>query len=107
MTEEEKGSSSWYRVPTWDGNPREWRSFKREMGWWMASLDQSACLKFNVAARWMLRQTGVVRARCEEYDPEELKATPEKTGTDPDTGETVVLEEADAFAGLKILLKSL
>ena len=66
-----------------------------------------ACMKFNVAARWMLRQTGVVRARCEEYDPADLKATPEKTGTDPESGEKVVLEEADAFAGLKILMKSL
>ena len=106
MAEEEKGSSSWYRVPTWDGNSRDWRGFQREMDWWMASLDKEACLKFNVAARWMLRQTGVVRARCEEFAPDELKATPEKKGTD-ESGASIVVEEADAFAGLKKLMKSL
>ena len=105
MAEEEKGSSSWYRVPTWDGNPREWRSFQREMNWWMASLDKDACLKFNVAARWMLRQTGVVRARCEI--PEDLAATQERKELDAETGVSVVVEEADAFAGLKKLMKSL
>ena len=107
MAEEEKGTSAWYRVPTWDGNPSNWRSFKREMGWWMASLDSESCRKFNVAARWTLRQTGVVRARCEEFEPHELEATPAITGTDPDSGDTVVLEEGDALAGLKKLLRCL
>ena len=72
MTEEEKGTSSWLRVPVWDGSPKEWRSFKREMSWWVASLDRESCKKFNIAAQWMLRQTGVVRARSEEFDPSKL-----------------------------------
>ena len=107
MAEDEKGTSSWFRVPTWDGNPRDWRSFKREMSWWIASLDRDSCKKFNVAARWMLRQTGVVRARCEEFDPEDLEGKPEVKATDPNTDEVVVIEEGDPFSGLHLLMKSL
>ena len=70
----------------------------------MASLDHESCRKFNVAARWTLRQTGVVRARCEEFEPHELEAKQAITAEDPDSGETVVIEEGDAFAGLKKLL---
>ena len=99
----EKGTSAWFRVPTWDGNPREWRSFKREMAWWMASLDKESCKKFNVAARWTLRQTGVVRARCEEFLPEELEAT---VGTYPPP-EGDAAAEVDPFYGLRKLLDSL
>ena len=87
------------------GNPSNWRSFRRGMGWWMASLDSESCRKFNVAARWTLRQTGVVRARCEEFEPHELEAKQPVTATDPDSGEVVVIEEGDAFAGLKKLLR--
>ena len=100
----EKGTSAWFRVPTWDGSPREWRSFKREMAWWMASLDKDSCKKVNVAARWTLRQTGVVRARCEEFLPEELEA---KVGTYPPAAEGAEAEEVDPFYGLKKLLESL
>ena len=107
MAEDEKGTSSWYRVPVWDGSPKEWRRFKKEMSWWMASLDRDSCRKFNVAARWMLRQTGVVRARCEEFDPSELEGTPEVSAVDPATQQETVIEEADPFAGLRKLLKSL
>lgn len=105
--EDEKGTSAWYRVPVWDGNPRSWRSFQKEMSWWMASLDSDSCSKFNVAARWMLRQSGVVRARCEEYLPEELEGKKAVTVKDPQTGETLVVEEGDPFAGLRKLLASL
>ena len=45
------------------------------MEWWMASLDPESCKKYNFAARWALRQTGVVRAPCEEFDPSDLAGT--------------------------------
>ena len=106
MVEEEKGASSWYKVPAWNGNPAEWRTFKREVNWWIASLDAESCRKYNVAARWALRQTGVVRARCEEFDPDELKGTPAETVEDPETKEMIVVQEADPFSGLKKLLKA-
>ena len=92
MAEDEKGTSSWYKVSTWNGNPQEQWGFKREMGWWIASLDPEACRKFNVAARWTLRQVGVVRARCEEFDPDDLAGAAEVVSTDPQTGEKRVLK---------------
>ncbi|CAK9111469.1 unnamed protein product [Durusdinium trenchii] len=104
---EESGTSSWYRVPTWSGNPAEWRQFRREMNWWMASLDEESCKKFNVAARWALRQYGVVRARCEEFDPQDLEGTREEAMTDPDTGDKVIRVAADPFAGIKKLMTAL
>ena len=107
MAEEEKGTSTWYKVPTWSGNPTEWRGFKKEMNWWIASLDMDACKKYNVAARWALRQYGVVRARCEEFDPEELQGAPAEVLIDPETQESVVVTEADPFAGLRKLMKAL
>ena len=73
------------------------------MAWWMASLDKDSCKKFNVAARWTLRQTGVVRARCEEFLPEDLEA---KIGTYP-PAEGGAEAEVDPFYGLKKLLESL
>ena len=107
MAEEGKDTSSWYKVPTWSGDPSEWRAFKREMSWWIASLDPISSGKYNVAARWALRQSGVVRARCEEYDPADLAGTPAVEGTDPESGEKVVLQAADPFSGLQRLLRSL
>jgi hypothetical protein len=87
MAEDEKGSSSWYKVPTWSGNPMEWRGFKKEMSWWMASLDAEQCRKYNVAARWALGQYGVVRARCEEFEPDDLLGTSAVMEPDPNTGD--------------------
>ncbi|CAJ1353490.1 unnamed protein product, partial [Effrenium voratum] len=106
MTEEDKSASSWYKVPTWNGNPADWRIFRREMKWWMASLDPEACKKFNVAARWALRQSGMVRARCEEFDPDELKGT-EEVATVSDEGVRTVTTPADPFSGINKLLTAL
>ena len=107
MADDEKGSSAWYKVPTWDGNPSSFRSFKREMEWWKASLDPGSCSKFNVAARWTLRQSGLVRARAEEFTPAELAGTPKTESTDPETGEVVVLDEGNPFSGLDKLMSAL
>ena len=107
MAEEDKGTSSWYKVPMWSGDPSEWRSFKREMEWWIASLGPESCKKYNVAARWALRQTGVVRARCEEFDPSDLVGTAEVRRADPDTGADVVTTAGDPFAGLRKRMKAL
>ena len=107
MAEEDKGTSSWYKVPMWSGDLSEWRSFKREMEWWIASLDPESCNKYNVAARWALRQTGVDRARCEEFDPSDLAGTAEVRRADPDTGADVVTPTGDPFAGLPKLMKAL
>ncbi|CAK9107120.1 unnamed protein product [Durusdinium trenchii] len=107
MAEDDKGSSAWYKVPTWDGNPTGFRQFKKEMEWWIASLDPISCGKFNVAARWTLRQTGIVRARCEEFLPSELEGSKEVTAKDPDTGDDIVVEEANPWKGLRKLVDAL
>ena len=107
MTEEEKGTSAWYKVPTWDGNPSGFRTFKREMEWWKASLDPISCAKFTVSARWTLRQTGLVRSRAEEFTPKELEGKPAITSKDPQTGEDVVIDAGDPFAGLDKLMSAL
>ena len=107
MGDDEKGTSAWFKVPTWDGNPSGFRSFKREMEWWKASLDPTSCAKFNVAARWTLRQTGMVRARAEEFSPSELEGKKQVEVEDPTTGDMVVIEEGDPFAGLDKLMRAL
>ena len=85
----------------------EWRGFKKEMSWWMASLDAEQCRKYNVAARWALRQYGVVRARCEEFEPDDLLGTSAVMEPDPNTGDEREVRPADPFAGLKKLMKAL
>lgn len=100
MADEEKGTSAWYKVPTWDGSPVTWRSFKREMDWWLCSLDLTGTMKYNLAARWLLRQTGVVRQRGEEFTPKELECVHEVRAIDPQSGEEVILTEADPLAGI-------
>ena len=70
------------------------------MEWWRASLDPASCSKFNVVARWTLRQTGLVRARAEEFSPSELEGKKQVEVEDPTTGDMVVIEEGAPFAGL-------
>ena len=76
----EEAKGSWYQVPTWDGSPLTWRAFRREMRWWVSSLDLASTAKYNLAARWLLRQTGIVRQRGEEFNPEDLAYKPAEMG---------------------------
>eukprot|EP00439_Symbiodinium_sp_Y106_P030299 s2423_g3.t1 len=102
----DESTSSWYKVPTWDGSPLTWRSFRREMDWWVSSLDLEGTRKYNLAARGLLRQTGVVRQRGEEFTPKELEYQKEMRGRDDEGNETVLVEE-DLLAGLHKLLACL
>ena len=106
MAEDDKTTSAWYKVPTWDGSPVTWRAFSKEMQWWVSSLDLESTKKFNLAARWLLRQSGVVRQRGEEFTPAELEYQKEVRAKDPDGVEIVVTKE-DPLAGLNKLLKAL
>ena len=107
MTDKDEGHGAWSRVPIWDGSPQTWRSFRREMAWWTSSLDLESTKKYNLAARWLLRQSGMVRAQGEEFLPEELEHQPEVVGKDPATGEDVILTPADPLHGIKKLMKAL
>ena len=104
---EKENSGGWSHVPEWDGSPQTWRSFMREMEWWMCSLDLEATKKYNLAARWLLRQSGIVRQRGEEFLPSELAFQPEIKGVDPVTEQEVILVECDPLSGLRKLLKAL
>ena len=107
MADDEKGSGAWSKVPTWDGDPKNWRSFQREMEWWLESLDVNATTKYNLAARWLLRQSGIVRQRGEEFTPSELAHQPEEKAIDPETGDEYVVVQADPLKGMRKLLKAL
>ena len=106
MADDDKSTSSWYKVPTWDGSPATWRSFEREMQWWLSSLDVESTKKFNLAARWLLRQSGVVRQRGEEFTPKELEYQRAVTTTDTE-GQVITITEEDPFAGINKLMKAL
>ena len=105
--EKDHNGGAWARVPLWDGSPLTWRSFKREMDWWCSALDLASTTKYNLAARWLLRQSGVVRQRGEEFSPQELAHQPEVKGEDPETKEEVVIVVCDPLAGIKKLMSAL
>ena len=63
--------------------------------------------KYNLAARFLLRQSGTVRQRGEEFLPEELEYQREVRARDPESGEEFVLTAEDPLAGLNKLLKAL
>ena len=108
MADDKDGNGgAWNNVPVWDGSPQTWRSFQREMMWWQSSLDLNATRKYNLAARWLLKQQGIVRQRGEEFTPTELAFQPELKGIDPQTGQEVVLQEEDLLSGVKKLMKAL
>ena len=105
MGDEEKGGyGPWSRVPQWDGSPATWRKFKREVMWWISSIDLTGTTKFNLAARFLLRQDGIARQRGEEFNPSDLQHKAAEYGLDPDTGESIQLTEPDYLAGLNKLM---
>ena len=100
--EKDQNGGAWSKVPTWDDSPQTRRSFQQEMMWWQSALDLESTKKYNLAARWMLRQRGVVCQRGEEFIPEELAYQKEVKGPDPIDGQgEVVLTPEDPLSGLK------
>ncbi|CAK9106139.1 Uncharacterized protein SCF082_LOCUS49440 [Durusdinium trenchii] len=84
-----------------------WRAFRREMRWWVSSLDLASTAKYNLAARWLLRQTGIVRQRGEEFNPEDLAYKPAEMGIDPTTNDEIEITPPDYLHGLNKLLDAL
>ncbi len=104
--EKETGGGSWFKVPVWDGSPQTFRAFKREMSWWTQALDLQSTRKYNLAARWLLRQSGIVLQRGQEFDPQDLAFKPAVMGRDPDTGEDFEIEPEDLLYGINRLMRS-
>ncbi|CAK9081636.1 unnamed protein product [Durusdinium trenchii] len=105
--EKDANAGAWTRVPTWDGSPQTWRSFRKEMSWWLAGLDIQSTKKYNLAARWLLRQSGVVRQRGEEFDPRDLEFQKEIKMPNAETGDDEVVVEEDPLSGINKLLTAL
>ena len=105
MTDEsDKGFGPWSRVPQWDGSPQTWRKVKRDVSWWISSLELASTSKYNLAARFLLRQEGIARQRGEEFQPDDLKHRPAESVTDPETGEELEASPADYLAGINKLM---
>ena len=54
-----------------------------------------------------MKQSGIVRQRGEEFDPDELKHQPQVEARDPDSGDMVVITPVDYLSGLNRLLEAL
>ena len=100
----EKGFGPWSRVPQWDGSPHSWRKFKRDVSWWISSLDLTSTGKYNLAARFLLRQDGIARQRGEEFTPDQLVHQPAEVLKDPQTGEDIEVAPANYLAGIEKLM---
>ncbi|CAK9100569.1 Alpha-galactosidase (Melibiase) [Durusdinium trenchii] len=105
--EKDSNAGAWSRVPTWDGSPQTWRSFRKDMSWWLAGLDIQSTKKYNLAARWLLRQSGVVRQRGEEFDPAELEYQKEVKMPNAETGDDEIVTPEDPLSGINRLLRAL
>ncbi len=64
-------------------------------------------MRYNLAARWLLRQSGIVRQRGEEFSPDDLKYRPAEYITDPESGEEFMVQPVDYLYGLNKLLDAL
>ena len=76
------------------------------MDWWVSSLDLEGTRKYNLAARWLLRQSGPARQRGEEFTPKELEYKKAVKATDTE-GTEITVEEEDLLFGLNKLLDAL
>ena len=108
MADDDKGYGPWSKVPVWDGSPLTWRRFRRDVTWWLSSLELSKTTGYNLAARFLLRQQGIARQRGEEFLPEELTFGPAPRLVDPDTHEEIEDPDAepDYLRGINKLMKA-
>ena len=82
MSESHGGDGGIYqRIPTWDGKATSWKSFEKDMQWFIAGEDLGK-ISYNLAVRLAQKQTGAVRRRAREFDPETLKPKPAVLWTD-------------------------
>ncbi|CAJ1423943.1 unnamed protein product [Effrenium voratum] len=107
MAEEDRagGNGAWSFVLMWDGSPQTWRAFKQQTQWWTSSLDLEGTMKYNLSARCLIRQNGIVRQRGEEFDARELMAAKAVTEKDDD-GAVRGVTPADPLAGINKLMSA-
>ena len=89
----------WNEIPVWDGQAHTLKRFAEDVEWWLESLDEHATLKYNLAARFVRKQRGIVAAKCKEFSPADLRAVREIK----DPGDRIV-QAGNYRAGIDILL---
>jgi hypothetical protein len=82
----------------------ERRKFKRDVSWWISSLDLSSTGKYNLAARFLFRQESIARQRGEEFTPDELVHRPAEVLKDPETSDDIEVSPANCLAGIEKLM---
>ena len=88
------------RIPNWDGSPSTWLAFEEEVEWWLET--EPLNVEYNLAARFVIRQTGVARRRAQQLDVRELRA--QQAVFDPDNPE-VLLQPADLTKGIRRVMQ--
>ena len=108
------------RIPSWNGDPATFLKFETAVVWWFEGEDLGYYTRIgvNLAARFVRKQSGLARAKAEEYLPSQLRGTPAVLYTHqsaradfPDAEEEDIVAmvgtvqvEADPTAGIRLLL---
>ena len=53
----------WARIPIWDGKATSWKTFEKDMQWFIAGEDLSN-ISYNLAVRIAQKQNGSVKRRA-------------------------------------------
>ena len=92
---EEKKKQPWDRVPTWDGDKRQWKRYVRDVELYLET--EKLDVDFSHGARLLSRLTGLARKYAEIIELVHLRRS---TGDNKDTREGMI-------EGVKHLLRSL
>lgn len=87
MADDDKKDDRGSYIPVWDGRADALREFKRSVTWWLSSIDLTKTTKFNLAARFAMRQKGSAKLRALEFEPKDLEYIPAVMDTDLDENE--------------------
>ena len=69
------GVGIFHRIPVWDGKASSWKSFEKDIEWFLAGEDLSK-ITYNLAVRVAQKQTGAVKRRAREFRQDALKPKP-------------------------------
>ena len=91
-------------IPSWDGDPTKFPRFKKAVEWWLEGTDLAKTAGYNLASRFVTRQTGAAKTRAMEFNPIELRFLPAVSVADPDDATgigMIVFEPANYSAGIE------
>ena len=91
LTRASRDRDAWGQDPL--GDPRAFKHFEVHVKWWLAG-EGWRHDSYNVAGRFVVRQTGAARARAELFEPEGL------AGDDPVMEDGEAIRPGDPTAGI-------